>query len=87
MSADDKILIRVMLPISGIVHDVRLPANLKVRDVVPVLAAMLEKLHEGGLLLSKEQLLCRSGTGEVFADPNATLQESGIRDSDMLYLV
>ena len=87
MSANEKITVRVVLPVSGIAHDVKLHANLRIRDAVPTLIAMLEKQHEGGLLLSREHLLCRSGTGEVLGNPDATLESCGVRDSDLLYLV
>ena len=86
MSANEKIMIRVVLPVSGIAHDVKLHADLRIKDVVPTLIAMLEKQHEGSLLLSREHLLCNS-TGEVLGNPDATLEACGVRDSDLLYLV
>ena len=85
-STNDKIVIRLELPISGIAHDVKLPQDLKIRDVVPTLVSMLGQMHEDGLLLSDQRLLCRS-TGEPLTDPNATLKECDVRDTDILYLV
>ena len=87
MKANEKITIHVVLPISGITHDVKLQSDLKIRDVIPTLVAILEKQHEGSLLLSHEHLLCRSGTGEVLGNPDATLDACGVRDSDYLYLI
>ena len=87
MNGDKKIMVRVILPVSGISHDVLLPSALRIQDVVPTLVEMLKQMHEGGLLLSGEHLLCRSETGEPLNNPEMTLEACGVRDADILYLV
>ena len=87
MNGEKKIMVRVVLPVSGVSHDVMLPSALRIQDVVPTLVAMLEQMHEDSLLLSADHLLCRSETGEPLTDPGMTLAAAGVRDADILYLV
>ncbi len=84
--SNEKILVRLELPISGITHDVRLPQDLKILDVVPTLISILGQMHEDSLLLSGEHLLCKS-TGEPLSNLGATLKECDVRDADILYLI
>lgn len=84
---ENKILVRIVLPMSGIAHDVKLLPILKIRDVVPTLIQIFSQLHKDSLLLNNQPLLCLSETGEPLTDPDATIEECGIRDADILYLV
>lgn len=87
MNTDKRIMIRIILPVSGYSHDVVLPTSLRIGDVIPTLVAMLQKLHDENLLLSDEPMLCRSVTGDALANMEATLEACYVRDADTLYLV
>ncbi len=80
-------MIRLVMPMSEISHDVKLPADLTVKDAVSTLLPMLKGLHSEDLLLTPNHMLCRSATGEPLSRLDETLENCGVRDADILYLV
>ena len=88
MSNDDKkITVRLILPMSGISHDIRVPDNLRVKDFLPSAVELLKSTHKEALLLSARPTLCRSQDARQLIQLDMTLSALGVKDGDILYLV
>lgn len=87
MNSNDKIMVRIMLPVRNLSFDVRLPEDLMVKDAVPTIVEILKKVAGDELLLSGKNILCKSDSGEILSSPDMRLKDLGIKDADMLYLV
>lgn len=83
---EDKILVRVRMPIADVSQDVRIPLNLTVSTVSEMLAQMFIQSCQRPLPMCERPTLWLS-SAENPLDEAMTIRELGIADSDELFLI
>ena len=82
----NKVLVEITVPASGMKYDVFIPLDVKMSDVVKMVATSLTDLSEGKYIATKEAVLCDAATGVIY-DVNREVAELGIRNGSKLLLI
>lgn len=82
----NKVMIDLYLPAAGVSYDMRIPANCRIGEIIPLLEHCMAELEEGYYIPTKEAVLCERTTGVVL-DINVTPMEMGIINGTRLMLI
>ena len=83
---NEKVLVRVKLPMADMAYDARIPLDVSAGIAVRMLIEMFEKLRETKLPVSASPALWMAGTGRQL-DSSATLRELCVKDGDLLMIL
>ena len=81
-----KIMLTVSVPAIGTAYDLRLPANIVVRELIPLIVNAIVELSAGTYRPSGSEILCH----EQFCarvSSRQTLDDNGVRSGDRLFLL
>lgn len=82
----NKVLVEIAVPASGMKFDVFIPLDIKMSDVVKMVATSLTDLSEGKYIATNEAVLCDASTG-VICDVNREVAELEIKNGSKLLLI
>ncbi|MBQ9325532.1 MAG: hypothetical protein IJ246_07165 [Clostridia bacterium] len=83
---NDKVLVRISVPMADIHYDMRIPCDLTCHTVAHHIRDMLERMQGHAIAVSENPVLW-IGKAQRIADSGKTLREMGITDSDLLLLL
>lgn len=83
---NDKVLIRVSIPIADIAYDFRIPYDLTAGTTARVVTDMIRQIASNPIPLSEDPVLWEYSRGEVL-NAQKTIREIGIENGAMLLLV
>ncbi len=81
-----KIMVEIYLPASGKSYDIRIPANCRIGEMIPLIEACMGELAEGYFVPTGDALLCDRSNG-VALNINMTADEMGIVNGAKLMLI
>lgn len=81
-----KLLINVFVPAISEKYDILVPASLRIKSVVSLIAESVEDLSNHLYVTSGEECLC-SVEKDILLRPNATLDKYGIKNGDHLIMI
>ena len=82
----NKLMIEIYLPAAGISYDVRIPVDVRIGEMIPLIETCMAELEDGYFIPSKDSILCDRNTGVVL-DVNLTAGEMGIVNGTKLMLI
>ncbi|UFT99207.1 methyltransferase [Radiobacillus kanasensis] len=82
----DKVLVEVYVPASRQTHDVFIPLESKIHEVLLLVANAMTELSEGYFQGSYDTIVCDRSTGSIL-DINKTVEETGLTNGAKLMLV
>ena len=83
---NNKALVEIFVPASGQKYDVYIPLDVKMSDVVTMVAGALSDLSNGRYKATGEAILCDADTGIIF-NINMEVAELGIKTGSRLMLI
>lgn len=81
-----KLLVNVYIPAVSEYHDILIPANLRIRNVVALIASTVEEMSNHLYVASGGECLC-SVEKNILLRNNATLEDYGIKNGDHLIMM
>ena len=82
----NKALVEINVPASGMKYDVFIPLDIKMSDVLQVVAMSLTALSDARYKAAGDAVLCDAETGAVY-DVNREAAELGIKNGSRLLLI
>ena len=83
---DNKILIKLYVPMIEKNYDLFVPINKKIEQVIQLVGEAISDLTDGGYILKNDTLLCDKMTGKIY-DNNLYVKEAGIKNGTELLLI
>ena len=83
---NNKALVEIFVPASSQKYDVYIPLDVKMSDVVTMVAGALSDLSNGRYKATGEAILCDADTGIIF-NINMEVAELGIKTGSRLMLI
>lgn len=83
---NNKALVEISVPATAQKYDVYIPLDIKMNEVVLMVAGALSELSEGKYKATGEAILCDADTGIIF-NVNMEVAELGIRTGSRLMLI
>ena len=81
-----KLLVSIRVPAISRSYDVRIPGDMKLSALVPLVAQTVEELSDQTYLASGQEILCRGDLQQVLKKED-TLAGSGVLNGDPLILL
>lgn len=81
-----KIMVEIYLPASGETYDVKIPANSRIGQIIPLLEKCMLELADGYFVPGDSTVLCERTTGTVLSR-NLTVSEMGIVNGTRLMII
>ena len=83
---NNKVLVEIIVPATAQKYDVYIPLDVKMSDVVKMVAKALSDLSEGKYKATDDAILCDAKTGNIF-DISVVVAELGINNGSQLILI
>ncbi|MBQ8000267.1 MAG: methyltransferase [Ruminococcus sp.] len=83
---NNKVLVEISVPAAAQKYDVYIPLNIKMSEVVKMVASALSDLSDGKYKATEDSILCNADTGEIF-NVNIEVAELGINNGSRLMLI
>ena len=83
---NNKALVEILVPASGQKYDVYIPLEIKMSDVVTMVAGALTDLSNGSYKATNKAILCDAETGIIY-NVNMEVAELGIKTGSRLMLI
>ena len=81
----EKLLIEVHSPAANIVHDIFVPINMQIGEIIQLIGRMFAQLSGGTFLFTGKGVLSERESGYIF-DPNQQVKNSRLRNGTKLIL-
>ena len=82
----NKALVEIFVPAIGQKYDVYIPLEIKMSEVVKMVAKAFSELSQGKYKATQDAILCDAVTGNIF-DINIEVAELGIKTGSRLMLI